>query len=24
MTPWDRIKPCIFRIEYLWPGPVAC
>jgi hypothetical protein len=24
MTSWDRIKPCIFRIEYLWPGPVAC
>lgn len=24
MTPWDRIRPCIFRIEHLWPGPVAC
>ena len=23
-TPWDRIRPCIFRIEHLWPGPVAC
>jgi hypothetical protein len=24
MVPWTRIKPCIFRIEHLWPGPVAC
>jgi hypothetical protein len=24
MVPWTRIKPCIFRIEYLWPGQVAC
>lgn len=24
LSPWTRIKPCIFRIEYLWPGPVAC
>jgi hypothetical protein len=24
MTPWDRIRPCIYRIEYLWPEPVAC
>jgi hypothetical protein len=23
-TPWTRIKPCVFRIEHLWPGPVAC
>jgi len=24
MSPWTRIRPCIFRIGYLWPGPVAC
>ncbi len=23
-TPWTHIKPCIFLIENLWPGPVAC
>jgi hypothetical protein len=22
--PWTHIKPCIYRIDYLWPGPVAC
>jgi hypothetical protein len=21
---WTRIQPCIYRIENLWPGPVAC
>jgi hypothetical protein len=24
LVPWTRIKPCVFRIEHLWPGPVAC
>ena len=21
---WFRVKPCIYRIVHLWPGPVAC
>jgi hypothetical protein len=21
---WIQIRPCIYRIELLWPGPVAC
>jgi hypothetical protein len=21
---WIHIRPCIYRIELLWPGPVAC
>jgi hypothetical protein len=23
-VPWTKIKPCVYRIEHLWPGPVAC
>jgi hypothetical protein len=23
-APWTKIKPCIFLIEHLWPGPIAC
>jgi hypothetical protein len=22
--PWTRIRPCVFLIEHLWPGPIAC
>jgi hypothetical protein len=24
LVSWTRIKPCVFRIEHLWPGPIAC
>jgi hypothetical protein len=23
-SPWTKIKPCIYLIEHLWPGPIAC
>jgi hypothetical protein len=23
-SPWTKIKPCVYLIEHLWPGPIAC
>ena len=23
-VPWTKIKPCVYRIEHLWPGPLSC
>jgi hypothetical protein len=23
-APWTKIKPCVYLIEHLWPGPIAC
>lgn len=23
-APWMRIRPCVYLIEHLWPGPIAC
>jgi hypothetical protein len=23
-APWTRIRPCVYLIEHLWPGPIAC
>jgi hypothetical protein len=24
LKPWTQVHPCTARIQYLWPGPVAC